>query len=107
MFQGHIVVYVIRGQAVKLSLEIDDAEILTFAKLLACKVAEELKPHVNQKASEEGNFMSLKEAEIFLGVKDSWLYNNYKKEGIPCYKIAGLKFKKSELIKWTKTRTKI
>ena len=62
--------------------------------------------HLDRSPNDD-RFLTIDEAVYFLGIKKNWLYNNHEKEGIPCYKIGGLKFKKSDLQKWAKSKIKV
>ena len=90
----------------KLSFDIEEIELTPIIDLLANKVANIVIANINNNTLCNDRFISIDEAANFLSATVSWLYNNHEKEGIICYKIGGLKFKKSELIKWSKKKQK-
>ena len=83
------------------SLEQDDID------KIADKVIEAIKPLLKCKEPDDDRFMMIGEAASLLGVEKSWLYNNHEREGMAVYKIGGLKFKKSDLMKWAKSKIKV
>ncbi len=49
--------------------------------------------------------INVAEVAGFLGVKVSWVYDNYRSEGIPSYRVGrGLRFRQSDLEKWLDAR---
>jgi excisionase family DNA binding protein len=49
--------------------------------------------------------MNVTQVADYLGVKPSWLYDNYRAEGIPTYRVGrGLRFRQSDLDKWLDAR---
>ncbi len=49
--------------------------------------------------------MNVAQVADYLGVKASWLYDNYRAEGIPTYRVGrGLRFRQSDLDKWLDAR---
>lgn len=52
--------------------------------------------------------MTLAEVAQYLGVKKSWLYDNYRAEGIPSYRVGrGLRFRQSDLDRWLEERREV
>ncbi len=52
--------------------------------------------------------MNAAQVAEYLGVKVSWLYDNYRQEGIPSYRVGrGLRFRQSDLDHWLDERREV
>ncbi len=91
-----------------LRLQVSQLGVKLIPQPIAEKVKESIKPLLkNIMTGADGDcVMNIDEAAAFLRVKESWIYNNAQKEDIPRYKASGLKFIKSDLIKWLRNRKK-